>query len=300
MLMTGNIFILMTCLQHSSPDPGRLTALEEALRRAIEGQATVYGIVYQRLDHPEQVTINAEDLMHAASTMKVPVMLRLFEMVEQGKLSLDQPIPVKNRFKSILDGSEYLIDVDSDQELYGHVGQSLPLHHLIELMIVRSSNLATNILVELADAPSIMDLMNRLGADPIKVLRGVQDLKAYEAGLSNRCSAQAMATVMAATGDSPLFSGKSRERMLAILRRQQFTEMIPAGLPPEAGARVANKTGSISSVQHDAAYITLPGGVRYVLVVFARDFSGEEGREEVNQTAARLSRLVYQHISGQN
>jgi beta-lactamase class A len=286
--------VLGTTMLHAGRD---LEALDQAIRQATAGQATTYGIVYQRLDKQEHLALNESDMMHAASTMKVPVMMRLFEMIQAGELELDQPIVVKNRFTSIFDGSHYEIDVDSDQELYDQVGKKIPLKKLMELMIVRSSNLATNILVELADAPSIMNLMDRINARPIKVLRGVQDLKAYEAGMSNRCSAQAMATVMAAVADSAIFSDESRKTMLAILRGQEFTDMIPDGIPPEANAVTANKTGSISTVQHDAAYVELPGGVRYVLIVFARDFADEKEREKVKATARHVSRLVYSHAS---
>jgi beta-lactamase class A len=164
-------------------------------------------------------------------------------------------------------------------------------------MIARSSNLATNLLIQLADAEKTTALMHRLGARDILVRRGVEDLKAFERDLNNESSAAAMLAVMTACAQSDHFSPESRQEMWRILRQQAYNDMIPAGLPPNSGAVVAHKTGSISRVQHDAAIVELPDGHRYVLIVFARDFGTEAGRAQVKTTAAQISRHIYDHVT---
>ena len=132
------------------------------------------------------------EILHAASTMKVPVMMALFEAVDRGQMRLDEPVRVANDFASIVDGSRYVLDrkEDGDPELYAALGQTRTLEELIRRMIVRSSNLATNLLIEKIGATNVTDLMRRLGAYDIQVLRGVEDQKAYEAGLNNRVTAK--------------------------------------------------------------------------------------------------------------
>lgn len=261
-------------------------------------QGAEYGVAFKHLRSGETLFINADATMHAASTMKVPVMMRLFELIDSGELRLDTPIAIENAFASIVDGSEFSITVDSDEDLYRHVGQALPLETVIEAMIVRSSNLGTNLLIDLADPKATTRLMRDFGADGIEILRGVEDLKAFEAGRNNVCSARSMLTVMIACVSSPRFSQTSRDKMLEILRGQEFNDMIPAGLPDDCRARVAHKTGSISRVQHDAAIVDLPDGTRYGLVIFCRDFGDERGRERAKATSREISRAVYDHVVG--
>ncbi len=137
---------------------------------------------------------------HAASTMKVPVMIQLYRMVDAGTLSLDTKITLKNEFKSIVDGSPYALDLadDSDSSLYARVGQQVTVNELIYLMITRSSNLATNVLIDIADPSKVTATMHELGATHIHVLRGVEDGPAYRAGLINTVTAHDLALVLAA------------------------------------------------------------------------------------------------------
>ncbi len=277
-------------------DPVRgLENLKRDMLAAITGQKATYGIAFRDLGSGRSLYINEGDRMHAASTMKVPVMMRLFQLIDQGRLHLDQAVPIKNEFKSIVDGSPFQITVDSDEALYEHMGKALPLEKLITAMIARSSNLATNLLIQIADPVETTALMKELGAENIQVLRGVEDLKAFELGRNNECSAGDMLAVMVACVSSDQFSSESRDKMIEILRLQEFNDMIPGGIPRDSGARVAHKTGSISRVQHDAAIVDLPDGRRYGLVIFSRDFQDE--RERVKTTARRLSRLAYDYMA---
>jgi beta-lactamase class A len=233
---------------------------------------------------------NEREVFHAASTMKVPVMLGIYEAVTRGELSLDQPVRVKNEFVSILDGSTYALESreDSDAELYGLVGQDLPLRELVRRMEVRSSNLATNIVIELIGAPRVMRLMKEIGANDIKVLRGVEDDKAYHAGMNNTTTAYDLMLVFRTLAEKRAISPKASEDMIEILAAQEHNDGIPAGLPP--GTRVAHKTGSITKIAHDAGLIFRPDGSQYVLVVLTRGF--EKG-DDADAVIAEISRITW-------
>jgi beta-lactamase class A len=244
----------------------------------------------RRPDEGPCILRNEHVTMHAASTMKVPVMFGIFEAVTRGELRLDQPVRVKNDFVSIFDGSHYALEAreDSDPELYGMIGRELPLEELVRRMIDRSSNLATNIVIEFIGAPRIMELMKSIGANDIRVLRGVEDDKAYHAGMNNTTTAFDLMLIFRALGEGTVISREASDRMIAILLAQEHNDGIPAGLPP--GTRVAHKTGWITEITHDAGIVFRPDGSKYVLVVLTRGFKKEK---EAKRVQARIARATW-------
>jgi beta-lactamase class A len=158
-------------------------------------------------------------------------------------------------------------------------------------MITRSSNLATNTLIALVGASAANATAHALGAKDIQVLRGVEDGKAFGAGMNNMTTARDLATLMTAIESGKAASRSSTDSMRAILLRQEFNDEIPAGLPP--GTRVAHKTGQITGHLHDAAIVYPEGRKPYVLVVLTR---GIEDEKVARSLIADISRLVYTHV----
>jgi beta-lactamase class A len=273
-------------------DPSGVQAAIDSLAAAAGAEVSVY---YRSLDAnagaADSLLVRADVRMHAASTMKVPVLVQLFLDHETGRLSLDDSLEVTTSFRSIVDGSPYELDrtSDSDSSLYAHAGEARPLRELARLMIVRSSNLATNLLIDLVDARRVTATMRSLGADSIEVLRGVEDIPAFEAGLNNTTTARDLGILFVALGTGRIASEASRREILGILEQQEFRDKIPAGLP--AGVRVANKTGWITGISHDAALVFPPARAPYVLVVLTR---GAEA-EAAERLIAGVSRLVWEH-----
>jgi beta-lactamase class A len=266
--------------------------LEASLEALAEASGAEVGLFYRVLDGRDSARVNPDLRMHAASTMKVPVMLQLYLDGEAGRLDLDEPIPVTTTFHSILDGSPYDMDPasDSDSTLYGQVGQEVSRRALIDRMITWSSNLATNLLIRDADPERITATVRSLGADSMEVLRGVEDIPAFEAGLNNSTTARDLALVMEALTDSGLVGPNGRWEMLEILERQHFRENIPAGIP--GAVRIANKTGWITGINHDAALVFPDGAPPYVLVILLR---GHPDEDQGTAFAAELSRVVWEH-----
>jgi beta-lactamase class A len=264
----------------------------EAIRAAVERIAAEHpeAVVAVALRHPDvRLSVRGDRPFHAASTMKVPVMIEAFRQVEAGRLAWSQEVPVENRFRSIVDGSAFQITDDTDDALYGL--DAVTVRDLTERAITTSSNLATNLLIELVTADSVRATTDRLGAPGMRVLRGVEDLLAYEAGLSNRTTADALATLLEAIRDGRAVSPDASAEMLEILSRQEFTETIPAGLPQ--GTRVANKTGWITRIHHDGAIVYPDGGAPYVLVVL---IEGLDSHDEAARLGAAVSRAVWEAL----
>jgi beta-lactamase class A len=275
------------------------TAAILALRTRIESQAAggpgIPSVAFRDFQTNESIFIHADGRTHAASLMKLPVMMAAFERAGRGELDLSQPILVRDLFHSIIEGEPFTVPIDPASPLYPRKGQRMPLRELIGAMITRSDNTATNLLIERIGAARVNDLARRLGTRHTKILRGVEDNRAYEAGISNEASAADMLTLLAACRESPLFTSASREEMLAILRRQQHHSMIAQGIPAGSGAVVANKTGSISWVEHDAGIVDLPGGRSYGIVIMTHGFADK--RDEAIRTGAAISRSIYEHVS---
>ena len=272
---------------------------EDSLQARIEARiAQVPGarvaIVLHDLHDRFQLRIAADSSFHAASTMKVPVMIELFRQVDAGHLSLDQTLLVVNSFGSIVDGSNYTLDPadDSDSSLYAMVGKRVPVRDLIEHMITRSSNLATNTLIPVSGAANANATAHALGATHMRVLRGVEDGKAFALGMNNTTTASDLAALLLAIERGTAASPRSCTEMRAILLREIYSGDIPAGLP--TGTPVAQKTGSITGVLHDAAIVYPPGKTPYVLVVLTANIPQEPAAKALTTD---ISRMVWEYVS---
>jgi len=277
-----------------------LSAQRDSLRTHLEQRiaatpGAMVGVYYKSLKTGELVTIAPDSSFHAASTMKVPVMIEFFRQVERGGLLEQQPVLLINQFASIVDGSPFSVAPidDSDSTMYLRIGTRVPARELVERMIVRSSNLATNAVIALVGAQHADSTAHALGAQHIRVLRGVEDGKAFQQGLNNTTTARDLGMLLEAIEQRRAASARSCSEMLAILGRQEFNDEIPAGLPPDT--RVAHKTGQITGVLHDAAIVYLPGRSPYVLVVLTRNIPDARVARTL---IADLSRVVYEHVTG--
>lgn len=266
--------------------------LERIQARIAQDPGAQAGLAYVDLASGDTLFLNADTSFHAASTMKVPVMIELFRRANTGSFRMDQGLLLVNQFASLVDGSPYALDPgsDSDSTLYHRIGQRVRVDTLLRLMITRSSNFATNTLITLVGADKVTSTMRSFGAQRIQVLRGVEDGKAFEKGLNNTTTARDLAIILRAIQEGRAASPDATREMLEILSAQEFNEKIPAGLP--AGTRVAHKTGEITAVSHDAAIIYPSGRKPYVLVVLTRGLA--DGTKSA-RLIADISAIVYAH-----
>jgi beta-lactamase class A len=262
------------------------------------GRASDVGLAAHRLATGEEILIHADTTFHPASVIKICVMIEVFRQARLGAFSLDDSIPVFNRFSSIVDGSPYSLAVedDSEKELYACIGQSLSRRELVRRMITVSSNLATNILMEQIQPKLATEYMERLGASGLVLRRGVEDNKAYRLGLNNSGTARGFMQVLLKLAKGEVISPEDSSEMIQILAQQQFNEMIPAELPREA--RVAHKTGWTADYFHDVGIIRLPSGERFILAILTKRYA-ETDKQAAHAFVAALARAVCEHWSRQ-
>ncbi len=238
-----------------------------------------------------RLAIRGDRVFHAASTMKIPVLIEVYRQAAAGRFSLDDSLRIENDFTSIADGSPFRIGDDSDDALYERAGRSLPIRDLAERMITASSNLATNLIIELVQADSVQRAMEAMGTRTMRVLRGVEDIKAFELGLNNTATAADLAMLLDAIRRGETVSPEASKAMRDILLKQEFNEMIPAGLPP--GTQVAHKTGWITGAVHDAAIVYPEDASPYVLVILTEGF---DDHAVASQVGAGIARIVHEAL----
>ena len=251
------------------------------------------GISFYDAETTVQWSYNADDWFHAASTMKLAVLLGVFRQIDRGELALDAPVHVRNRFTSIVNQEPFMLDLgrDADPDVYGHLGKTLTVRELAYWMITKSSNLGTNLLVEVVGIPTIQLALDELEIDGIKVLRGVEDQRAFEAELNNEVTAHGLLKLLRLIAEGKAYSQEACDEMLKILLDQQYRSGIPAGLPK--AARVAHKTGNISTVHHDAGIVYLEGRKPYVLVILT-EFPPDQAR---GTAVADVSRDIFNTLA---
>jgi len=285
LILAGSLFVAVK----SAAAQDAVSTARAEVERLIKTSGAEVGVAWRPLDgrSGEAILINPDLSVHAASTMKVPVMIELFRQVELGQRNLDDTVVVTNQFTSIQDGSPYTLSAteDSDGEIYKALGSRLSFRQLVEASIVVSSNLATNILIEHLGASNVQATIDRMGANGVKVLRGVEDQKAFDAGKNNTTTARGLLVLFEAIGKGTAVSPAVSKMMVEILSRQQFNEGIPAGLPE--GTKIAHKTGWITRIRHDAGLVYGPRP--YVLVVLTR---GIDDPAVADRLIADITRVV--------
>ncbi|WP_205503427.1 serine hydrolase [Rufibacter psychrotolerans] len=274
-----------------------MNQLREEILAELAKQPGTFAVAFKDLKTGQELLLNERESFHAASTMKTPVLIEAYNQAAEGRFSLHDSVLVKDQFKSIVDGSLFSIGAasDSDQEIYQHLGRKLPLSELLYRMIILSSNLATNLVIEQLDARNVTQTMRDLGAQDIQVRRGVEDTKAYRQGLNNTTTAYDLLVLFEKIARGKAVSPEASQEMIKILLDQKYKEIIPARLPQDV--KVAHKTGWITGVRHDSGIVFLPNGRSYVLVLLSKDLKDDKAGIAA---MARVSELLYRHVAGES
>jgi beta-lactamase class A len=279
----------MSCLADSS------TTLREALEKlARESKARAVAVALVDLESGFRFSLAGDRWFHAASTIKLAVLLAIFRAADEGRLRLDDSLHVRNRFVSAADGSPFRVDPSSDAmpELYQAIGRTAKISALAEGMIVASSNLATNLLLDFLGVEYARNVLRDAQVSGVELRRGVEDRAAHEKGIDNEATADGLLTLLSALrGD--FLKKESKEQAIQVLLAQRFNSMIPAGLP--AHATVAHKTGEISTACHDVGIVYLPEREPYIAVILTEFDAEQNGRRE---TVAAISEMIYRSLTG--
>jgi len=275
---------------------GTASTLRERLEELEErSKARALAVAVLDLETGQEFRYRAERWFHAASTIKLAVLLGVYGAIHEKRLVPQSRLHVRNRFRSAYDGSSFRIlsERDADSEVQNAIGKTMRIGELARNMIIRSSNLSTNLLLDLLGIEFLQRVLEQYGLNGIDLRRGVEDELAFEHGINNRVTADGLVHLLRLIAEERAFSPELSRAMLDILHDQEFRSGIPAGLP--ANARVAHKTGEISTVAHDAGIVYLPKRKPFVVAILTEWEPETAGR---SPTIAAASYMVYEHLSG--
>jgi beta-lactamase class A len=258
-------------------------------------QNKAIAVAVHDLETGEKILIYPDEAFHPASTIKVHVMMEVFHWAEQGIFRLEDRLPVTNAFRSIVDGSSFALQQmdDAEQSLYQRIGESESIGELTRLMIVRSSNLATNILLQKMGARCVDDFIRALGIPGVSVIRGIEDNVAFRLGMNNSATARGLTETMKLIAEGKVVSERASAKMIEILLGQEFNESIPALLPDSA--KVAHKTGWTGNVFHDTGIVYRENRGPYAISIMTRGFAEHE-ENEAHACMATISKIVYEML----
>lgn len=272
----------------------------DALRQRVESTARKSGaravaVALHDIESGAELHYDAERWFHGASTIKVAILLAVYGEIDRGRFVPQSRLHVRNRFLSAYDGSPFrvLADRDADSEVHAAIGKTMRISELALHMIATSSNLATNLLLDLIGLETVQRTIDHFGLKGIDVRRGVEDEKAYEHGIINRVTANGLVALLRLIAEERAYSPELSREMLDILHQQEFKKGIPARLPREV--RVAHKTGDISTVAHDAGVVYAPERKPYVIAILT-EWAADAGSR--SPTIAAISHAVYDELRG--
>lgn len=286
--------VVISLLSCNTQKKAMRASLVDNINRELNAQQGVFAVAFKDLSTNETILIREKENFHAASTMKTPVMIEVYNQAAQGKFSLNDMVTIKNEFKSIVDGSSFSLDSadDSEFKLYTQTGSRKKLSELVYDMIIVSSNLATNLIIEMVDAKNVTASMRDLGAKDIQVLRGVEDSKAFQKGLNNTVTAYDLMLIFEKMAKGETVNPEASKQMINILLDQRFNDVIPGLLPKEV--KVAHKTGSIAGVHHDSGIVFLPSEKKYVIVLLSKNLKDDTAAKTA---MAKVSKLIYDYVT---
>jgi len=265
---------------------------KELDRLAAEHKAKAIAVAVHDLETDFRFSLRGDRWFHAASTIKVAVLLAVFRAADMGRLRLNDSLHVRNRFFSAAGGTVFHVAADRDAtpELYRSIGRAAKISVLAHAMISGSSNLATNLLLDFLGVEYARTILQDARVEGVELRRGVEDYVAHEQGINNQATADGLLSLLSAIR-SDFLSNDSKQQVIRILLEQRFNSMIPAGLPPHA--TVAHKTGEISTVSHDIGIVYLPEREPYITAILTEFDPDQAGRRDA---VAAISKAIYRSL----
>jgi beta-lactamase class A len=235
------------------------------------------GMFFMEVDTGNYLDINGEKTFPAASTIKLPILMALFQAVDAGTVKLDDMLTVR---RDLITGGS--------GELQNSPGARLTVLQTATKMIAISDNTGTNMIIDRLGGKKVLNskfVSWGLRKTVIRQLLG--DFKG-----KNTTSPTDLVRLSASIAKHQLISESSRSKVLDILNQTANRKLLPAGLGK--GAAIAHKTGTLGRLIGDAGIVEMPNGKLYLAGIFVkRSFNDPRARDFVRQ----VSKLTYNYIN---
>jgi beta-lactamase class A len=263
-----------------------LAGLDQLVFHEISRARGTYEVAIYDFQTGESVLVNAHRFVHAASLIKLPIMMSTFSLVDRGEMTLDDRVCVREWYKSLVNGALFHVDPIAS------LGDTATIRQLLKSMVTVSDNVAANALIEHIGINRIGDFFASQNYTETSLIRFLMDEQAHKQHLDNTMSAYDAMRMLRDIEQERGLQHESCSEMLNLLLAQMHNEKIPAVLPTQV--KIAHKTGSIAAVEHDAGIIYLPNGRKYILVFMSADLP--DNQTGINAARA-VSRTVYARLT---
>ncbi|WP_171016776.1 serine hydrolase [Pseudalkalibacillus caeni] len=260
----------------------KLFQLESEIKTIIKELPGDYSIVIETLEGT--ISLKGENQLPAASLIKLPIMIEAFRQSEANIIDLDEIVDVSTVKK--VGGAGILARLSSIA--------SLTIRDLLTLMIIVSDNTATNELIDRLSTDKINNLCRAYNCQSTRLQRKLMDFEALKNGKDNLTSSKDVVKLLKGIDTGQDYSKRTRKEMLSILSEQQFLDKLPAFIPQDSTEEffMANKTGELPGVEHDAAIIKSNGKHVYACVMFANLYENKEGKVAISE----IGRAIWEFL----
>ena len=229
------------------------------------------------LDNKGFVSIDGQEIIAAASTIKLPILVAFFQEVDRGKINLEEQLVM----------TPDVIAGGSGGMQYEKPGTKFSALKTASQMISVSDNTATNMLIKrMGGMKRLNEQFIKMGSKGTRLNNLLPDLTG-----TNTTTPEDLGNLLVRINNGDLISLRSRDRLLHIMRQIARNTLLPVGL--ESGALIAHKTGDIKPVLGDVGIIDMPSGKRYIASILVKRPDNSPQAKEFIQKA---SRTAYQYF----
>jgi beta-lactamase class A len=265
----------------SADDPLKGQFIQK-LRSIVETSDAVVGVAIKNLTTGEKFFINENEVFPQASSIKIHILAELFHQSEQGKIRLNDVVPLPASVR--VSGSGVLNEL-------GESSVSMSIRDYAVMMIVLSDNSATNLLIKQVGMENVNKFLQSQGAVKTKLQRMMMDVKAAAEGRENIGTPKEVLMILEKMYRGEIVSKRASEEILSILQKSKAKDgPIKAGVPSEVS--VANKEGDIEGVRCDVGIVYLQK-TPYVICVMTKLLLRESDGPRIIED---ISRLTYQYF----
>ncbi len=267
--------------------------LERHIATLAEGSQGRIGVAAIDLSTGQQISILGDQRFPMASTSKIAIAATYLEMVDQGRASLTSEYPLLLPVRS----QRFSTAVAPVRR-----GDYMAAYELIDLMITRSSNPATDALIAaVGGVDAVNDWARRAGIEDFNLTRDIATLvrddgefdPAVHIDLRDSSTPEAMVELLTGLYQGRWLTPTSREVIIDAMERcRTGTRRIPALMPENV--TVAHKTGSLNNTSSDIGIITGPDGRSIAVAIYV---TGQGTRRNREARIAAIARAIYDGYS---
>ena len=265
------------------------TSFERRIAQLADGSRGRIGVAAIDLKSGEQISVLGDQLFPMASTSKIAVAAAYLELVEQGRYSLTSEFPLLIPVRS----AKF-----SSRAAPVREGNYMPADELIEIMITRSSNPATDALLRVVGGPeAVNDWVRRQGIKEFSIDRDIATLVRDDGEFDpsmhidrrDAATPKAMIELLQGLYQGRFLSAESRQVILdAMAKTRTGKRRIPAELPEYV--EVMHKTGSLNNTSSDIGILEGPDGHAIAVAIYV---TGQGARREREARIASIARALY-------